>query len=61
MIPRGVYASAVLEPYPAWNRKDPAEPYCPRWCPYTCVGGYKAGSCPIRGPEATKVLQEARA
>jgi len=61
MIPQGMIPSVVLEPYPAWNRKDPAEPYCPRSCPYQCLGGYKAGHCLIRTQEATQVLKEAHA
>jgi hypothetical protein len=55
----------ILDPVPAATkpaelapneRRDPANPYCPKWCRYACTGAWRTGQCLIRIPEATKAI-----
>ena len=38
------------------ERRDPADPYCPKWCRYACTGAWRTGQCLIRIPEAARAI-----
>jgi hypothetical protein len=55
----------ILDPVPVatkpaelalYERRDPVDPYCPKWCQYACTGAWRTGRCLIRIPEATKAI-----
>jgi hypothetical protein len=52
-VPAAATKPAELAPN---ERRDPTDPYCPKWCRYACTGAWMAGQCLIRIPEATKAI-----
>lgn len=39
-----------------YERRFSDDPYCARWCPYSCNHAWRQGKCLIRTPEANKAF-----